>query len=270
MLKTIAADETFDAHTTGHHDLPAETPSGTRVRSVFISDIHLGSAYSQVEALTKFLSRVRPEFVYLVGDFIDGWELKRRFNWCPESSRVLRLLLNLVQQGTRVRYAVGNHDDFLRGDSVLSELISSGGFEVADEFVHVTKDDRRFLVVHGDQFDEFENRSRFVCRVTSAFYNGMLAANHLLYRYQGGTRDCVSRTVKSWFQTIRQHCETFRSNLSGHARSRGYDGVICGHIHAPEQTTVQGVEYCNTGDWLENCSAIIECTDGTLSLHYAD
>lgn len=245
-------------------------PTATTVRAVFISDTHLGCTYAQVDVLCHFLSELRPDFIYLVGDFIDGWELRRRFTWCSDSTRVVRMLLDLTRQGTRVRYAVGNHDDFLRGDSLLSELVMTGGFEIAEEFEHVTGDQRRFLVVHGDRFDEYEKQSPLFCWITSAFYNLMLAGNWRLSRYCGGSRDKVSKRLKSWFGSISRHVATFRSLLSGYARDRGYDGVICGHVHAPEQTTVNGFEYCNTGDWLENCSAIMEHTDGTLSLRFAD
>lgn len=251
--------------------MPSTSGTVTPVRSIFISDTHLGSAYAQVDVLIDFLSKVRPQFVYLVGDFIDGWELRRRFKWNQDSTRVLRMLLELSRQGTTVRYACGNHDDFLRDDaSPLSDLIAVGGFEIADEFEHTLTDNRRFLVVHGDRFDDYERRSPLFCWITSSFYNLMLAGNWRWSRYYGGKRDKVSKRVKSWFGSIQQHVAVFRDRLSGHARTRGYDGVICGHVHAPEQTTVDGVEYCNTGDWLENCTALIEHTDGTLSLSHAE
>lgn len=240
------------------------------VRSVFISDTHLGRPHAKVDRLLRFLSRMRPEFVYLVGDFIDGWQLRRRWNWSPEVTQVLRLLVELSQRGSTIRYAIGNHDDFLRENSLLTELINVGGIEIAEDFVHLTKDNRRFLVIHGDRFDDYSHCSAAVEWAASVSYNALLAGNDFWHRWFGGRHGIVSIRVKASIGSMSRHVTKFRSLLTDHARTRDCDGVICGHVHAPEHTRIQGVEYCNTGDWLENCSAMVERTDGSLKLRFPE
>ena len=250
---------------------PASTKDDPRaVRSVFISDIHLGCVYAQTDQLARFLSDLKPDYIYIVGDLIDGWELRRKFNWSPQSSKVLKMLVDLGKQGSQVRYVIGNHDDFLRTDSFMSAIIEIGGFEVANEFVHTTGDNRRFLVIHGDQFDEYEKRSALWSWFACTLYNTILSGNSPWKRLFGGVHGAFSLTVKSWFRSVREHVCRFRRLLAEHARRSGYDGVICGHVHSPEQSRIDGVEYCNTGDWLENCSAILEMADGRLTLAFAE
>lgn len=240
----------------------------SNVRAVFISDVHIGCLYARTGTLLEFLEQVKPEFVYLVGDFIDGWELRRRWRWSSEVTQILRFLVDLSRQGCVVRYAVGNHDDFLRGNSLLAEFAHAGGIEIAEEFIHVTEDGRRFLVIHGDRFDRYSHCSAVMEWLASTFYKVLLAANNLWQRWFGGHHGVVSSRVKSSFQAMARHVAQFRSDAVEYARSRRCEGVICGHVHAPEHSQVQGVEYCNTGDWLENCSAMIERYDHGLELHF--
>ncbi|MEZ6131875.1 MAG: UDP-2,3-diacylglucosamine diphosphatase [Planctomycetaceae bacterium] len=239
----------------------------TAVRSVFISDTHFGCAYAKADRLLKFLNCLQPEFIYLVGDFIDGWELKRRWRWSDELTAVLRFLMELAREGCTVRYAIGNHDDFLRENSLLTEFVAAGGIEIAEEFVHLTDDGRRFLVLHGDRFDHFSQCSAPVEWVASAAYNAMLAGNDLWHRWFGGHHGVVSGRVKSSLRAMSRHVAKFRTDSIEYTKASGCDGIICGHIHSPEHSWIQGIEYCNTGDWLENCSALIELRDGSLSLH---
>jgi UDP-2,3-diacylglucosamine pyrophosphatase LpxH len=241
-----------------------------RCRSVFISDTHLGCSYAKATRLFQFLSTVRPEFIYLVGDFIDGWELKRRWNWPPEFTRVVKLLVELSHQGSVVRYAIGNHDDFLRQNSLVAELINAGGIEIAEDFVHLTGDNRRFLVIHGDRFDRYSHCTALFDRLSTVSYNMLLGANDVWHRWFGGRHGVLSGHIKASLGSLTRHLREFRSLTSKYAESRGCVGVICGHVHAPELSKVDGVEYCNTGDWLENCSAIIEDDDGCLSLYFPD
>ena len=154
---------------------PKPVSACSTVRSVFISDTHFGCAYAKADRLLRFLSRLRPEFIYLVGDFIDGWELRRRWRWSPEVTQVLRFLMDVSQKGCVVRYAIGNHDDFLRENSLLTELVAVGGIEIAEEFVHLTEDGRRFLVLHGDRFDDYRQCSASFELIATASYNALLA-----------------------------------------------------------------------------------------------
>ena len=154
---------------------PKPVSACSAVRSVFISDTHFGCAYAKADRLLRFLSRLQPEFIYLVGDFIDGWELRRRWRWSPEVTQVLRFLMDVSQKGCVVRYAIGNHDDFLRENSLLTELVAVGGIEIAEEFVHLTEDGRRFLVLHGDRFDDYRQCSAYFELIATASYNALLA-----------------------------------------------------------------------------------------------
>lgn len=240
----------------------------TSVRSVFISDLHLGCGYSQADRLLNYLSDLKPEYVYLVGDVIDGWELRRRWYWNRNLTQVLKILVELTKQGTHLRYVIGNHDDFLRDNAVLRELISMTGVTVREEFTHITQDGRQFLVTHGDRFDEFSNCSDAFEWLSARAYNILLSGNDVWHRWFGGRHGIVSGRIKSSLSAVQQHVQQFHNLLSDHARDRGFDGVICGHIHAPEHTILNGIEYCNTGDWLENCSAMIEHSDGTLALRF--
>jgi len=240
----------------------------TDIRTLFISDIHLGCPHAKPERLLELLTQLQPETVYLVGDFIDGWELRRRWKWGPEINQLIRKLMELSRRGTTVRYVIGNHDDFLRHHAVLSELVTDGGIEVADEFTHETIDGRRYLVIHGDRFDEYGSCSASVDWLMTVLYNVMLRANDLWQIIAGGRYGAASSKVKSFVGPIVRQVHRFRSLLVQHARERGFDGVICGHIHAPEQVRVEGIEYLNTGDWLENCSAILEHADGQLDLFW--
>ena len=249
------------------------TPPAVRsmsVRSVFISDTHIGNSYAQTDRLLKFLSNVRPQFVYLVGDFIDGWELRRRWRWTPEFTRILEMLKELKRGGVEIRYAVGNHDDFLRENPLLTEFLDVSGVQLSEEFIHQTHDGRKFMVLHGDRFDDYSECSAVFDRVSTVMYNVLLAGNGIWHRSFGGRYGVLSGRIKNSFASIRRHVEKFRNLVVKHARDKGCDGVICGHIHEPERSNIDGIEYCNTGDWLENCTAIIEHEDGSLSLERND
>jgi UDP-2,3-diacylglucosamine pyrophosphatase LpxH len=243
-------------------------PNATDIRTLFISDIHLGSPHAKPKRLLELLSQVHPETVYLVGDFIDGWELRRRWKWGPEINQVIRRLVEFSRRGTTVRYVIGNHDDFLRHHAVLSELVTHGGIAVADEFTHETIAGKRYLVVHGDRFDEYGSCSASVDWLMTILYSAMLKGNDLWQFVAGGQHGMASSKMKSCVGPIVRQVQRFRSLLVQHARERGFDGVICGHIHAPEQLRVDGIDYLNTGDWLENCSAILEHADGRFELCY--
>ena len=248
---------------------PADEPKMTRVRSLFLSDLHLGFRHSRVQSLLEFLNRHEPENLYLVGDFIDGWCLQSRWHWQAECNQIVTRLMDLAKGGTRIRLAIGNHDNFLRGPMVLRFIEQFGMVEVAEEFHHTTADGRRFLILHGDRFDHYERASSFTVGFLSLFYEGMLRANSIWSRVTSaalhGNGSFVGR-LKRRLKSIGKHVGHFRNQIIRHARHRGVDGVICGHIHAPQQIEIDGVTYCNAGDWVENCTALIEDRDGELRL----
>ncbi len=211
----------------------------------------------------------QPENLYLVGDFIDGWSLQKRWHWQPECNLIVSRLMDLARQGTRIHLAIGNHDNFLREPMMQRFIEQSGMVEVAEEFHHRTVDGRRFLVLHGDQFDHYERASSFTVGALSVFYECMLRANSmwswLTSAALHGRCSLVSR-IKDRLSSLKQHVGLFRTRVVQHAKMRGCHGVICGHIHAPQHVSVDGITYCNTGDWVENCTALIENHSGDLEL----
>ena len=245
-------------------------PPKTRfVRSLFISDLHLGFRHSRATELLDFLMNHEPEYLYLVGDFIDGWSLQKGGHWQPECNLIVARLMDLARHGTQIRLAIGNHDNFLR-DPVMQWFIGESGMvEVAEEYHHQMADGRRFLVLHGDQFDDYEKSSILTVGLLSLSYDVMLRANAIWSRCTSaamhGRFSLVAR-AKDRLSFVRRHVSRFRNHIVQHARLRGCHGVICGHIHAPQQLNVDGLMYCNTGDWVENCTALIEDHAGRLQL----
>ena len=248
---------------------PSSQVSITRVRSLFLSDLHLGFRHSRVQSLLEFLNRHEPENLYLVGDFIDGWCLQSRWHWQAECNLIISRLMDLAKGGTRIRLAIGNHDNFLRGPMVLRFIEQCGMVEVAEEFCHRTADGRQFLILHGDQFDHYERASSITVGFLSLSYEGLLRANSIWSRLTSAALHGNSSFVgqlKRRLKSIGKHVGHFRNQIVRHARHRGVDGVICGHIHAPQHIEIDGVTYCNAGDWVENCTAVIEDRDGDLRL----
>ena len=222
--------------------MPASTPQGrSRYRTLFVSDVHLGCRYAQAERFLEFLEGVHADQIYIVGDFIDGWRLSRRWHWQRAYFQILKRLLQLNAQGTQVFYAPGNHDEFLR-----EFCHDFGMMTVANQFIHTTADGRQFVVLHGDQFDDG-------------------AVNSLRRWFQ--LEDCrFSSKVKVWAKQAVQFISDFEERLVCHAKELECDGVICGHIHVPRIDQLGGVTYCNTGDWVEHCTALVEHESGELEL----
>jgi len=258
-----------DNNADGKKAAPSESLSITRVRSLFLSDLHLGFRHSRVQSILEFLNRHEPENRYLVGDFIDGWCLQSRWHWQAECNLIISRLMDLAQNGTRIRLAIGNHDNFLPCPMMMRLIEQCGMVEVADEFHHKTADGRKFLILHGDQFDHYERACTFTVGFLSLFYEGLLRVNSIWSRATAtamhGNNSLVGR-LKRRLKSIGKHVGHFRNQIVRHARHRGYDGVICGHIHAPQHIEIEGITYCNAGDWVENCTAILEDRNGDLRL----
>lgn len=233
------------------------------VRTLFVSDIHLGCRHSQAKAFLELLQRVEPEQVYLVGDFIDGWKLKTRWRWLPEYDRVIHRLLELKRGGTRLCYTPGNHDEFLRGF-----LANFGVVEIQDRFIHTAADGRRYVVTHGDQFDKVEQGNPWVSLLASYAYDVLLSANWLGNRLRGKKQNpyALCGKLKGSIKQLVKHVSDFESQLVDAAHADGCDGIICGHIHVPRIARLGDINYMNTGDWVENCSALIERQDGGFEL----
>ncbi len=236
-----------------------------RYRTVWISDTHLGSKGPGAEALSRFLKQVRCEQLYLVGDIIDMWRLKSRWYWPAAHNDVVRRVLKMASKGTRVVFIPGNHDDAARQFIGLD----FGGVRIEPFAEHTCLDGRRLLVTHGDQFDLIVTHSKALSMLGSWAYERLLTVNRV---YNAGRKRLglpyasLSQAIKG---TVKRACtfiSRFEQILIAEARRRGMDGVVCGHIHKPEQRDIDGLAYLNCGDWVESLTAAVEHTDGRIEI----
>ena len=235
------------------------------LRSVFLSDIHLGARECRADLLLEFLHRVHMERLFLVGDIVDVWNMRRDFFWPQLHNNVLRTLLGKAKHGTRIIYIPGNHDEEFR------DLDGSvfGNLEVHREYVHTTALGQRLLVAHGDEFDANVKCSRWLAALGSGMYDVSLGLNRGVNRVRralGFPYWSLATYLKSKVGNAMTYVRRFEEAAAHAALRRGLDGIICGHIHRPADTERCGVRYCNTGDWVENCSALIEDWAGELHL----
>lgn len=239
----------------------------THVRTAFVSDVHLGSRYCQAERFLAFLDQHRFDELYIVGDFIDGWRLRRTWRWPIVYHRIFHRLLQLQAEGTSLYYTPGNHDEFLR-----HYLRDYGFVNVADEFVHQALDGRRFLIMHGDKFDEVEKTCKWLSIVGASLYEFLLWTNYSfnsVRSWVGLPETHYSGSVKMKFKGAVNFISDFENKIAQHARHRECEAIICGHIHAPVVQYIDEIAYGNTGDWVEHCTALLEHTDGSWELkHY--
>ncbi len=244
------------------------TGAGTarlRVRTVWVSDIHLGTPACQAQALLHFLRHVDCETLYLVGDIIDGWQLKRSWYWPQAHNDVVQKLLRKARKGTRVVYIPGNHDEF--GRHYLGH--SFGGIEVVEECIHTLADGRRLLVLHGDRFDGVVQCARWLAHLGDTAYGFTMRLNrHLnsLRARAGLPYWSLSQYLKLKVKRAVAYIDDFEVAVARHARGLGVQGVVCGHIHHAEMRLVDGVLYCNDGDWVESLTALVEHPDGQLAI----
>ena len=239
--------------------------SRLRVRSVFISDVHLGTRECHANALLEFLGAVDAEQIFLVGDIVDLWNMRRSTYWPQSHSEVLRTLFGKARQGCRVIYVPGNHDIDFRpfAGSVL------GGFEVRRDCAHVTATGERLWVTHGDQFDGVVQCPGWLTAIGSHAYDVTLVLNryvNTLRRALGFENWSLVAYLKRKIGNASRYIADFEVAVAREARRQGFDGVICGHIHRPCMTEIDGAKYFNTGDWVESCSMLIEDRNGRLSL----
>ena len=236
-----------------------------RPRTVWISDTHLGTSGCNAELLLDFLKSVQPETLYLVGDIIDGWRLKRGWYWPPLHNDIVRRVLKLAHKGVRVVYVPGNHDEALRDFTGLN----FGGVEVVPEAIHVTADGRRLLVLHGDEFDGVVLYARWLAFLGDRAYALLLHANvgfNAVRRRFGLPYWSLSAHIKKKVKNAVAFISSFEEAVAHAARDRGVDGVVCGHIHSAEIREFGGVTYYNDGDWVESCTALVEHPDGTMEI----
>ncbi len=241
-------------------------PARGDVRAIFISDVHLGFAQANVEAFHGFLQQYEPEHIYLVGDFIDGWRLKKNRHWPSIYGQVIRRLFQLESRGTRLYYTPGNHDDFLRSFLHDFKIVT-----VQDNFIHQAADGRQYLVIHGDQFDAIERRIPWLSKAGVVIHDWCARVGQLLKRVRPRVRSKSNHSiVRAGTKKLLRVINDFESRIANYAKELGCDGVICGHIHTPSILQLDGVTYCNAGDWIENCCALVEYACGTMQLVGAD
>lgn len=237
-----------------------------RFRTIFVSDAHLGSSAARAEELACFLKHVDCERLYLVGDVIDMWRLRRRWYWPKPHNDVVRRLLKLGSRGTEITYILGNHDDSARQFHGLA----FGGVRLALNAVHETADGRRLLVTHGDQYDLVVRHSRLLSRLGGATYELLITVNRWYNRGRaalGLPYVSLSAAIKGRVKKACQFISRFEEELVAEAERRGFDGVVCGHIHKAESRILEGgIAYLNCGDWVESCTAVVEHDDGRLDV----
>lgn len=236
-----------------------------RVRTVWISDVHLGFRGSRADLLLDFLHTVDCEQLYLVGDIIDMWRMKQKPYWPQEHNNVIRTILGKAKRGTRVIYVPGNHDNLMRGyrDSTF------GNISIKERAIHTTATGSRLLVLHGDQFDAAVTTSRWLGTLGGMAYEYLLTLNvivNTVRRLFGAPHWSLARYLKYKVKNVVRAIGNFEQAVATAAAKARVDGVVCGHIHRPEVTSFGEITYYNCGDWVESCTALVEHRDGTMEL----
>ena len=247
------------------HERLAEVEGRLRFRTIWLSDVHLGTAGCQAAALLEFLRHTESQRLYLVGDIVDGWQLRRRWYWPRLHNDIVQKVLRKARKGTEVVYVLGNHDAF--GRHFLP--MSFGGIELCEEAIHVTADGRRLLVTHGDLFDAVVQHARWLAYVGDRAYLTTLHLNRWLNALRerlGFPYWSLSQYLKHKVKNAVAYITDFEVALADAARRRNVDGVVCGHIHKAEIRPIHGTLYCNCGDWVESMTALVEDDAGQLAI----
>jgi UDP-2,3-diacylglucosamine pyrophosphatase LpxH len=245
--------------------MPSIVRTAARVRTAFISDLHLGARECQAGEIADFLRTVEMEELYLVGDVIDLWSMRRGIYWPAAHHEVLKLIIEKARSGTRVVYVPGNHDDLAR--TLVGSVLM--GVEVHEECVHVTRAGQRMLVIHGDVFDGAVRFSPVLKATGCALYSVILFVSRYVNWVRtvcGFQRWSLATWLKSRVGNAMDYVRRYEQAAAGEAAARGFDGIICGHIHRPQVERINGVLYCNDGDWVEHCTALIEDRNGELRI----
>jgi UDP-2,3-diacylglucosamine pyrophosphatase LpxH len=251
--------------------IPEPPESGRRkFRTIWISDVHLGTKGCNAELLIDFLDSTDSETMYLVGDIIDGWRLKKKFYWPSSHNDIVWRILKRARRGTRIVYIPGNHDEMFRQFTGLS----FGGVEIRRAAFHDTADGRRLMVLHGDEFDAVMLAHRWLAVVGDAAYIALMGLNrwvNALRTRLGLPYWSLSKMAKHKVKNAVEFISRYEEIVARAAAQRGVDGVVCGHIHTAEFRDFDGIEYWNDGDWVEGCNALVEHADGRMEiLHWPD
>ncbi len=239
-----------------------------RCRTVFLSDTHIGSRGCKADRLLAFLGRIECDTLYLVGDILDVWALRRKWFWPSEHGKVVRRILWLAREGMRVIFIPGNHDEVFR---CLSGACFKG-IEIRREHLYQCRDGRSLLVCHGDEYDPVQKHTPWLSALGGVLYEWLLRLSAALMRLMrlAGLRE---RSLSAWLKRVVKRfvsgARSYPERLAAEARGRGLDGVVCGHTHRAEIRMIDGVLYCNDGDWVESCTALCETRAGQLKLLYS-
>jgi UDP-2,3-diacylglucosamine pyrophosphatase LpxH len=267
----------FDGEVTDLADFAASRPAiperiveRTGYRTIWISDVHLGTRGCNAELLIDFLDHVDSDTLYLVGDIIDGWRLRKKLYWPDAHNDIVWRILKRARRGTRIVYIPGNHDEMFRQFCGLD----FGGVAIRRQAVHETADGRRLLVLHGDEFDAIMLSHRWLAYLGDAAYHFAMWANRWVNAYRrwaGLPYWSLSKHAKNRVKKSVEFISKFEDIVAHEAGARGVDGVVAGHIHTAEIREIAGVAYYNDGDWVEGCTALVEHFDGRMELlHWAD
>lgn len=234
-------------------------------RTVWISDVHLGFKGCQADALVRFLKTVECEQIYLVGDIIDIWNMKRGLYWPQAHNNVLRTLLGMAKKGTRVIYVPGNHDEIFRAYNGMH----FGNVQIRTRTIHTTADGKRLLVLHGDEFDSVIKSSPILAHIGNFAYDQLLDLNYHINKarkWMGKPYWSLAGYLKYKVKNAVSFISKYEETLASAARHEKADGIVCGHIHHAEISMIKGVHYYNTGDWVESCTALVEDAKGNITL----
>ncbi|WP_137166382.1 UDP-2,3-diacylglucosamine diphosphatase [Salinimonas lutimaris] len=237
-------------------------------KTLWLSDLHLGNRDCKADYLLHFLNNISVDTLYLVGDIVDMWEMSRQFRWPEAHNKVMHKLMAMSNEGTRVVYLPGNHDAPVQSYSGMA----FGDIEIERELIHITSQGKKYLVLHGDQFDADVTLGKFHAWMGDKAYDLLLFLNRWFNRFRHWRKReywSLAGYIKRHIKGANEAIERYRAACCKRAADLQLDGVICGHIHHPESSMVNGIHYINDGDWVENCSALAEDSQGNLSLiHY--
>lgn len=236
-------------------------------RTIWISDIHLGTKGAQTEALLDFIRYFDSDTLYLVGDIVDGWQLKKHWYWPQSHNDVIQKILRKARKGTEVIYIPGNHDEAAR----QYDGLDFGGVKIRQQAIHLTADGRSLLVIHGDEFDGVMKYAKWLAYVGDSLYQFAIGLNTLVNKVRrrlGKPYWSLSQYLKYKVKNAVSFITEFESLLAQAAKERGHDGVVCGHIHHAEIKDYDGIRYHNCGDWVESLTALVEYQDGRIEVIY--
>jgi UDP-2,3-diacylglucosamine pyrophosphatase LpxH len=236
-----------------------------KVKSLFISDCHLGSKYCKSNDLLEVLKRYDPENLFLVGDIIDGWKMSKKIYWINDYSYIIRRIIGMIKNGTKVFYISGNHDEFLR-KFIPNDF---GNIQLLDEYIYTSLKNKKLLIIHGDIFDVYTMNYKFIYWIGDRAYSFAMYVNWIYNKIRnlfGFKYWSLSQKLKKLTKKAVNFINGFENIMVNYAKNKNCDGIICGHIHHPEIKNLEGIEYFNCGDWVESCTLIIEKLDGEIEL----